>query len=322
MNNIKISVIIAVYNGQDTISQCLYSITSTNLTNLEIIVVNDGSKDRTSEIVRSLSKKDNRIRIIEQENQGVSAARNNGLAQVTGEWVMFMDADDWLHSMNFIKLASSLKHIKKEINICTYGFTTVLKQGDIVHQEESGIFDTNIVLNTSKFKLASWNYIFRRALLIENQIFFPIGIICSEDQNFNLKALCCTSQIQAFALQIYYYNCCNATSVSKIKHNSNWIKSRLLSANNLLEFCIVKNKPVHILLNQIKRFYEAYMNDYTTTISYKEKKLFYQQEYAKTIAMLPAFKSIKKLALANHYMRIATFLFQLHRILVTIKQHT
>lgn len=317
-----ISIIIAVYNGTATISHCIQSVLCHEQKDMELIVVDDGSTDDTKHLVESIAATDCRIRVLSQPNSGVSVARNAGLKTAKGQWILFMDADDWVDNRNFIELFSALKYVREDIDVCTYGFTTVLKQGDIVHQEENGVLDAKIVLNTSKFKLASWNYIFRRKLLIENQILFPIGIICGEDQNFNLKALCCTSKVQAFALQIYYYNCCNATSASKSKHNSNWIKSRLLSANNLLEFCIAKNKLTHTLLNQIKRFYEAYMNDCTTIISYMEKKRFYQQEYAKTIAMLPTFKSIKKLALANHYMWIAAVLFQLHRIWMTIKQHS
>jgi glycosyltransferase involved in cell wall biosynthesis len=319
MNNIKISIIVAVYNGQETISQCIHSILNSNLRNLEIIIVNDGSKDHTSAIINSLSKEDNRIHIIEQSNQGVSAARNNGLAKATGEWVLFMDADDWLHSQNFMELVSALKHVKNNINICTFGFTTILKEKSIVHNETNSQTDAKTILNSAKFKLASWNYIFRRAILIKNQILFPVGIICSEDQNFNLKALCYTSKVQAFAYQIYYYNCCNTTSASKTKHNSNWIKSRLLSANDLLEFCIAQNRQTEFVLNQVKRMYEAYINDFSSNISPKEKRLFYRQEYAKTITMLPAFKNIKKLALANQCMWVVSIMFQIHKFWTAIK---
>lgn len=321
MSNIKISVIIAVYNGQETISKCLHSILSTNLQNIEVIIVNDGSKDQTSAIITNSFPKDNRIHIIEQHNQGVSTARNNGLANATGEWVLFMDADDWLHSQNFKKLVSALEHVKNDINICTYGFTTILNKRNIIHREKDGITDTETILNSSMFKLASWNYIFRRMTLIKEQIFFPVGVICSEDQNFNLKAFCYTAKIQTFSFQIYYYNCCNAASTSKSKHNSNWIKSRLLSANNLLEFYITKNKPTNILLNQVKRIYESYMNDFSTDISYKEREIFYKQEYMKTITMLPAFKHIKKFSLANNCMWFAIFLFRMHHVWTKIKQY-
>lgn len=319
MSDIKISVIVAVYNGQDTIFKCIHSVLCTNLQNIEVIIVNDGSKDQTSAIITALSREDNRIHIIEQDNQGVSAARNNGLTEATGEWIMFIDADDWLHSQKFIELVSALEHVENDINICTYGFTTILNQSEVIHREDNGLIDAKTILNSSKFKLASWNYIFRRTMLIENQILFPIGIICSEDQNFNLKALCCTHRVQTFAFQIYYYNCCNASSASRSKHNSNWIKSRLFSANDLLKFCITKDKPTNIVLNQVKRIYEAYLNDFSTNISYKEKKQFYKQEYMKTITMLPAFKNIKKFSLANNCMWIAVVLFRIHQLWVAVK---
>ena len=92
----KISIIIPAYNVQEYIKQCLESIINQTYKNLEIIVVNDGSKDKTLDIIESIAKDDPRIIVINQENQGVSAARNNALKGVDGDFVMFVDSDDWL----------------------------------------------------------------------------------------------------------------------------------------------------------------------------------------------------------------------------------
>lgn len=92
----KISIIVPAYNVQKYIKQCLESIINQTYKNLEIIVVNDGSKDKTLDIIESIAKDDPRIIVINQENQGVSAARNNALKGVDGDFVMFVDSDDWL----------------------------------------------------------------------------------------------------------------------------------------------------------------------------------------------------------------------------------
>ena len=92
----KISIIVPAYNVQKYIKQCLESIINQTYKNLEIIVVNDGSKDKTLDIIESIAKDDPRIIVINQENQGVSAARNNALKGVDGGFVMFVDSDDWL----------------------------------------------------------------------------------------------------------------------------------------------------------------------------------------------------------------------------------
>ncbi|GAA1861744.1 glycosyltransferase family 2 protein [Brevibacterium marinum] len=94
MSPVLVSVIIPVFDGEDTISDCLRSVTSQTHLPLEIIVVDDGSHDATADIVRRLAAEDGRIDLIVQDNQGVSAARNRGLAAASGEWVMFVDADD------------------------------------------------------------------------------------------------------------------------------------------------------------------------------------------------------------------------------------
>ena len=91
-----LSVIVPIYNEEKFLPECLNSIVNQTYKNLEIIVVNDGSKDKTLDIIESIAKDDPRIIVINQENQGVSAARNNALKGVDGDFVMFVDSDDWL----------------------------------------------------------------------------------------------------------------------------------------------------------------------------------------------------------------------------------
>jgi glycosyltransferase involved in cell wall biosynthesis len=94
----KISVIIPVYNVRQYLDQCLNSLAEQTYKNLEIILVDDGSTDGSSEICDSYSEKDERFKVIHQNNAGVSSARNAGLNAVSGEWIMFMDADDWIEN--------------------------------------------------------------------------------------------------------------------------------------------------------------------------------------------------------------------------------
>ena len=96
--NIKVSVIIPVYNSEKYIGTCLDSIINQTLQEIEIICVNDGSTDRTSEILQFYREKDSRIKIIEQENAGAGAARNYGLRNSSGEYLSFLDADDFFEN--------------------------------------------------------------------------------------------------------------------------------------------------------------------------------------------------------------------------------
>lgn len=92
----KVSIIIPVYNDEKYIGQCLQSIINQTFSNLEIIVINDGSKDLTDSICKEFVQKDNRIKYICKENKGVSNTRNVGLENCTGDYIMFVDSDDWL----------------------------------------------------------------------------------------------------------------------------------------------------------------------------------------------------------------------------------
>ena len=94
---IKISVIVPVYNTEKYLERCIKSIINQSLTDIEIIVINDGSTDNSEQILKNFACKDSRIRIINQKNAGLSITRNNGLQIASGEYISFIDSDDYIH---------------------------------------------------------------------------------------------------------------------------------------------------------------------------------------------------------------------------------
>ena len=109
-----ISVILPVFNSENNIAKCIQSVLDQSYVNFELILVDDGSIDRTSEIYSKFIAIDNRIRVFRKTNEGVSAARNLGLDQAKGEWITFIDSDDYVNSNwldNFINLISVLIHM-------------------------------------------------------------------------------------------------------------------------------------------------------------------------------------------------------------------
>lgn len=98
MNNLLVSIIVPVYNTEKYISECLHSVTQQSYPHIEIIAVDDGSTDNSLSILNEISATDNRLKVFSQCNQGVSAARNLALKKATGEYIMFVDADDWIDS--------------------------------------------------------------------------------------------------------------------------------------------------------------------------------------------------------------------------------
>ena len=91
----KVSVIIPIYNAAEFLGECLDSVLAQTLTDIEVICVNDGSPDNSLEILREYEKKDSRIKIIDQKNQGAGAARNHGMSVARGEYLSFLDSDDF-----------------------------------------------------------------------------------------------------------------------------------------------------------------------------------------------------------------------------------
>lgn len=115
-----ISVIIPVYNTADYLKICIGSILSNTYKSLEVICVNDGSQDNSSQILHELADKDCRIKIIDKENQGVSVARNNALDAANGEYISFIDSDDWLHPQFYEILLYLLEEKRSDIAVCQF----------------------------------------------------------------------------------------------------------------------------------------------------------------------------------------------------------
>lgn len=116
----KISVIVPIYNGAEYLENCVYSICSQTYKNLEILLLDDGSRDNSFELCMELKKEDDRIRVVSHENRGVSYTRNCGLKLATGSYTMFVDADDWLEKVFCEKMLLLLKNTKSDIAVCDF----------------------------------------------------------------------------------------------------------------------------------------------------------------------------------------------------------
>lgn len=115
-----VSVIIPVYNTEKYLKRCLDSVLNQSYTDIEVIVVNDGSTDNSLQILKEYEKNDNRIKLIDQQNQGVSSARNTGLENVNGEYIIFIDSDDWVESNMFELLVENMSVSNSDISCCQY----------------------------------------------------------------------------------------------------------------------------------------------------------------------------------------------------------
>lgn len=219
MENKCISIIIPVYNCEKYISRCLRSIINQTYKNLQIIVVNDGSTDNTLNICEDIARNDSRIEIYSKENGGVSSARNLGLKKVKGDYISFVDADDFLEVNMFSKMIYSLKD--EDLIVCN--FYIVDEKGN----KENGKSIPNVILNKNETLIelllnrliigALWNKLFKKSIL-EN-VEFNTSYTIGEDLLFEFFAINNSKKIKFISdkLYNYYVNSNNVTSTSNYK---------------------------------------------------------------------------------------------------------
>lgn len=203
----KISVIIPVYDVEIYIRKCLESILNGKYKNLEVICVNDGSPDNCLQIMQKMAKSDERLIIIDQENQGVSMARNNGLKRATGEFIAFVDSDDFVHPEYFRSMMRCMKAKHADVVICA---AQQFRDGDKIHfnQVESAKYHQLTAQSLFKSYYARhmvWCRIYRRELL--EGIWFSPEVRMADDTLFNLRVYGRISNpvIYETPAPLYYY---------------------------------------------------------------------------------------------------------------------
>ena len=202
----KISIIVPCYNADKWITETLDSLLAQTYKDIEIIVVDDGSTDKSLEIVCDYIQKDNRIRLIQQVNAGVSAARNNGVENATGEYIAFCDADDYLNNEAYEQMIDTLEQNDADIVFCEFErfWPNGKKQKTIetsfvdLCNNPQAIFPfwsstpSNTVDNclyTKDIHGSCWRSVFKRQLILENNLRFNVNLKFAEDQIFVLKYL-------------------------------------------------------------------------------------------------------------------------------------
>lgn len=186
----KLSIIIPVYNCEKYLPNCLESVLNQTWKKFEVILINDGSEDCSGQICEDYAKKDNRIKVIHQDNHGVSYARNVGLKVATGDVISFIDGDDILESNMYELLIKAMQEYETDISHCGYKH--------IVGQEVRLVHDTKCVLIQSQtealdclvggriFGGGLWSKLFRKELL--DGITFKENLKINEDILFNFEA--------------------------------------------------------------------------------------------------------------------------------------
>lgn len=179
----KISVIIPVYNIENYIEKCIQSVLSQTLNDIEIIVINDGTLDNS---MKKIEKYRDKLIIINQENQGLSAARNTGLKYATGEYVFFLDSDDWIKDTYLEKFYKKTNNSDVVFSDYIYYNESNGMKKMTNFSKERGIEEIGKYFMISGAEIVVWNKLYKREFLVNNNIYFLNGII-HEDEEFSFK---------------------------------------------------------------------------------------------------------------------------------------
>lgn len=247
MSKPAISVIIPVYNAQDGIKRCLDSLLNQSFNNFEIILLNDGSKDNSLNILKEYELKYSFVRVIDKQNEGVAVTRNKGILLAEGEYTMFMDNDDFVDS-DYIETFYQAIHEKK-LDLVIGGYKRI-------NQDNQIIFSQDIQQSEwSKYIImAPWAKVYRTEFLKTNNLeFFDYGI--GEDIIFNLAAYKTTDKIGLLDYKGYnwYYN---NQSVSNTSQRGFSPKTDILVLfSKILEL----GNPSELEVYYLKRYYVWYL---------------------------------------------------------------
>ena len=254
---IKISFIIPLYNCEQYIQRCIESILSLPIVHSgkEILVVDDGSRDKGAEIIQQISQTHPEVRLIQQTNKGASTARNRGLNEAQGKWVWFVDADDQVlwDTTNIFPLESLLEVEDTEL-IC-FNYKKEYSQALIEHTD----YHSQEKIDGVKFlyrhqSLYLWNKIFRRDAILKHR--FVDGTKNIEDMYFDMKAIVDMEHVLCIPVYGYIYNQLNVNSTSR---NRSLANLRKLSDDTHIIHSLIK-KDIETMTGEKKDVFQFLLN--------------------------------------------------------------
>ena len=231
----KVSIIVPVYNVEKYLSRCLDSLLMQTLTDIEVIAINDGSTDSSLNILINYKEMDNRLKIIDQSNGGVSSARNTGIEAANGDYIGFVDPDDWIDNKMYENLYQTAQTEQADIVMCSYirEFGTHSKAKDFHLPEKVCYYNEEVQENIMRRLVGPlneevgnpelldawgtvWSKVYRTELIKENKLLFTdlTKIGTNEDTLFNIQAFYYANSFVFLNQPFYHYWRSNDTSVT------------------------------------------------------------------------------------------------------------
>lgn len=244
MSKPRFSIIVPVYNVENYLSECLDSILKQNYSNFELILIDDGSKDRSGRICDDYAIKDSRVKVIHQNNAGLSAARNRGLEEIKGDYVLFIDSDDLIRN-DTLQLIQA--HSIGEPDLIIFGFEYFYPDGGKRYSESMSLNDKakdylkEVAINKVFNQCVAWNKAYRSELFHSHSSYRFINGVLHEDGPFFHATIAASNKIAIINEHLYKYrkgredaitSSCSYKNFSSLSTGINWV----------LENAIIKDK--------------------------------------------------------------------------------
>jgi len=302
---IEFSIIIPVYNAEKFLSRCIESVLNQTFNNFELILINDGSTDNSGKVCDKYALQDNRIKIFHQKNSGVSAARNLGLENVQGEWVLFIDADDWVES-NCLEIINN-KIQFTEADLYRFGLRRLNDEKiRYVGCPPNTVKDNKSFIKSKNYRPTGCTYAFKNSIIKEWNFRFPIELKRAEDQTFLLKYI---SKIRNVVLinKILYNYWDHPDSTVNQQTDIHSTMSNILAANDVLNFCKQNNVDKFFYGHPVKVLYTDFFCYHLKMQNRNNKVLqkLYRTEYKKTIKIYPELKKNRFFRMAYYNISLA-----------------
>ncbi|MGR5234541.1 glycosyltransferase family 2 protein [Vibrio rotiferianus] len=256
-----VSVIIPMYNVEKYIESCVRSVLEQTYVNIELILIDDGSPDKSGEIAECLALNDKRIQVIRKQNEGVSRARNIGIENSNGEYLVFVDSDDYLepeyisYMMNLAKNSGAEFTMSKNCRLFPVNEVAEKEKNDFV-EVWSPERATAELLYPGKIEIGCWNKLFSKSFIVTNNIKFPENLYMGEGLSFIVNAAQKSNKICVGSRKVYNYRKDNQQSATTVVNIPKYINA-LLALDD-----IDRNKTIQSSLINSSIMYHKYMTTY------------------------------------------------------------
>lgn len=247
-NGVKISFIVPCYNVERYVEQCVNSIASQKVREIEIIAVDDGSPDGTGMILDNLAAQDARIKVVHKKNEGVSAARNSALDVATGAYVVFVDGDDYI-APDYASYMLEMAQKDDAEFVLTKNWFTCEGQSQVEHDTIKTItpLQATALLLSTRVIVGSHNKMYKRSFIEKNKLRFSTSLFYGEGLNFIIKAAQLANQVTTGERMVYYYRRNNEVSATT-KYNVQKYRNGEAALDKIADELLIKDSDVCLMM--------------------------------------------------------------------------